>query len=104
MSASLFSAGTFIRFNSCENYRYTYLSTFQLCVCFLLQTKKGQINYEKQPKRICKFCASCAFTFCTSPRKRRLFRRTVAIEAISETYIPLLLNFGKLENEHVDFR
>ena len=39
----------------------------------------GQINYEKQPKRICKFCASCAFTFCTSPRKRRLFRRTVAI-------------------------
>ena len=33
MSASLFSAGTFIRFNSCENYRYTYLSTFQLCVC-----------------------------------------------------------------------
>ena len=25
-------------------------------------------------------------------------------EAISETYIPLLLNFGKLEEEHVDFR
>ena len=25
-------------------------------------------------------------------------------EAISETYIPLLLNFTKLEEEHVDFR
>ena len=25
-------------------------------------------------------------------------------EAISETYIPLLLNFKKLEEEHVDFR
>ena len=28
----------------------------------------------------------------------------MAFEAISETYIPLLSNFKKLENEHVDFR
>lgn len=58
----------------------------------------------KKIQGLCKFCTSCTFAICLSSRKRRLFGGAMAFEAISETYIPLLLNFDKLVKEHVDFR
>src|SRR5574344_3155147 len=42
--------------------------------------------------------------FVHHPESENYIEEQWLYEAISETYIPLLLNFKKLEDEHVDFR
>ena len=59
---------------------------------------------KNNPKGYVSFVLHAHLPFVHHPESEDYLEEQWLFEAISETYIPLLLNFGKLENEHVDFR
>lgn len=56
------------------------------------------------PKGYVSFVLHAHLPFIHHPESEDYLEETWLFEAISETYIPLLLNFKKLEEEKVDFR
>ena len=46
-----------------------------------------------------KLCITCTFTFVHHPESEDYLEEQWLYEAMSETYIPLLTNFKKLEEE-----
>ena len=59
---------------------------------------------KSNPKGYVSFVLHAHLPFVHHPESEDYLEEQWLFEAISETYIPLLLNFGKLVNEHVDFR
>ena len=59
---------------------------------------------KNNPKGYVSFVLHAHLPFIHHPESENYLEEQWLFEAISETYIPLLLNFGKLEKEHVDFR
>ncbi len=58
----------------------------------------------KEIKGYVSFILHAHLPFIHHPESEDYLEEQWLYEAISETYIPLLLNFAKLEEEHVDFR
>ena len=58
----------------------------------------------KEPKGYVSFVLHAHLPFVHHPESENYLEEQWLYEAISETYIPLLLNFKKLEEENVDFR
>ena len=58
----------------------------------------------KQINGYVSFVLHAHLPFVHHPESEDYLEEQWLFEAISETYIPLLLNFKKLEEEHVDFR
>ena len=58
----------------------------------------------KQPKGYVSFILHAHLPFIHHPESEDYLEEEWLFEAISETYIPLLLNFKKLEEENVDYR
>ena len=58
----------------------------------------------KEPKGYVSFVLHAHLPFIHHPESENYLEEEWLFEAISETYIPLLLNFKKLEEEKVDFR
>jgi 1,4-alpha-glucan branching enzyme len=59
---------------------------------------------NKQIKGYVSFILHAHLPFVHHPESKDYLEEQWLYEAISETYIPLLLNFKRLEEEHVDFR
>ena len=59
---------------------------------------------KSNPKGYVSFVLHAHLPFVHHPESEDYLEEQWLFEAISETYIPLLLNFEKLVNEHVDFR
>ncbi len=59
---------------------------------------------KNNPKGYVSFVLHAHLPFVHHPESEDYLEEQWLFEAISETYIPLLLNFEKLVNEHVDFR
>ena len=59
---------------------------------------------KKEPKGYVSFVLHAHLPFIHHPESEDYLEEQWLFEAISETYIPLLLNFKKLVDEHVDFR
>ena len=59
---------------------------------------------KKNPKGYVSFVLHAHLPFVYHPESEDYLEEQWLFEAISETYIPLLLNFDKLVKEHVDFR
>ena len=59
---------------------------------------------KSNPKGYVSFVLHAHLPFVHHPESEDYLEEQWLFEAISETYITLLLNFGKLEKEHVDFR
>ena len=59
---------------------------------------------KQNPKGYVCFVLHAHLPFIYHPESEDYLEEQWLFEAISETYIPLLSNFKKLENEHVDFR
>ena len=59
---------------------------------------------KNTPKGYVSFVLHAHLPFVHHPESDDYLEEQWLFEAISETYIPLLLNFKKLENENVDFR
>ena len=58
----------------------------------------------QNPKGYVSFVLHAHLPFIHHPESEDYLEEQWLYEAISETYIPLLLNFEKLVEEHVDFR
>ena len=59
---------------------------------------------KKQVKGYVSFVLHAHLPFIHHPESEDYLEEQWLYEAISETYIPLLLNFKKLEDEHVNFK
>ena len=59
---------------------------------------------KSNPKGYVSFVLHAHLPFVHHPESEDYLEEQWLFEAISETYIPLLINFSKLEQEHVDFR
>ena len=59
---------------------------------------------KKNPKGYVSFVLHAHLPFVYHPESEDYLEEQWLFEAISETYIPLLLNFDKLVKEQVDFR
>ena len=59
---------------------------------------------KSNPKGYVSFVLHAHLPFVHHPESEDYLEEQWLFEAISETYIPLLLNFEKLVNEHVNFR
>ena len=59
---------------------------------------------KQNPKGYVSFVLHAHLPFVHHPESEDYLEEQWLFEAISETYIPLLLNFEKLVNENVDFR
>ena len=59
---------------------------------------------KRNPKGYVSFVLHAHLPFVHHPESEDYLEEQWLFEAISETYIPLLLNFKKLEEEKVDFR
>ena len=57
-----------------------------------------------KPKGYVSFVLHAHLPFIHHPESENYLEEQWLFEAISETYIPLLLTFQKLVDEHVDFR
>ena len=66
--------------------------------------RKDKLIMKNNPKGYVSFVLHAHLPFVHHPESEDYLEEQWLFEAISETYIPLLLNFGKLESEHVDFR
>jgi 1,4-alpha-glucan branching enzyme len=75
-----------------------------LALALLLNLRKDKLIMKNNPKGYVSFVLHAHLPFVHHPESEDYLEEQWLFEAISETYIPLLLNFGKLENEHVDFR
>jgi 1,4-alpha-glucan branching enzyme len=75
-----------------------------LALALLLNFRKDKLIMKNNPKGYVSFVLHAHLPFVHHPESEDYLEEQWLFEAISETYIPLLLNFGKLENEHVDFR
>ena len=75
-----------------------------LALALLLDLGKDKLIMKNNPKGYVSFVLHAHLPFVHHPESEDYLEEQWLFEAISETYIPLLLNFGKLENEHVDFR
>ena len=62
------------------------------------------MNTKKKKKGYVSFVLHAHLPFIHHPESEDYLEEQWLYEAISETYIPLLLNFEKLVNEKVDFR
>ena len=59
---------------------------------------------KSNPKGYVSFVLHAHLPFIHHPESDNYLEEEWLFEAISETYIPLLMNFKKLEEEKVDFR
>ncbi|EKC80864.1 glycosyl hydrolase, family 57, partial [human gut metagenome] len=67
-----------------------------LALALLLNLRKDKLIMKNNPKGYVSFVLHAHLPFVHHPESEDYLEEQWLFEAISETYIPLLLNFGKL--------